>query len=677
MAITDSINCDCSSGPTYRTLGQLRADVLSACGFVNPNAPTNQLTLGELKSRIRARLGFISPMTGAPAATMQTLRESVAARLGFIGKIDPQPRTFLAMKIDIANLLGIDIEMEAWFSGDEPLANMRAEVARMLGFAAAGSTYAPGMRELLDGWLNEAQQSLYKRIELWGKQSGAPSLMANDGDHADIDPRLVVMGAVALGKAHYGFPDAKVWMDRVERYLADYSARLPPGIVPQIETEIRVAQDEILRLYEYGNVGALPASTLEADDDESVVDGAAIVLLAAANLKERVGQKDAKALFDQYQRYVADVLRREPPNLADVLRKMLHEAQETAFRRYETGATVYSLAAFIADSDSTTIDYKPVEMLATASAKAFYKQDDAKLYLEQYERYMSDALKRSPPGLDAAITAALQDAQARVAQRLGVSPVAPLVADSDMTTVDYMPVLDGALLEISMRYGSKDAGAFGEAAERYFADMERWMPRNAVGVVNSALRSANRQLFMRYDALHTERWFSWPIVAGVALYDLPANAEACASKLNALKVRWAGVQDDAGGGWRPLVAGIPGTAHGNDQTGRIERYEIRQCVEVWPTPADTQGAILIKGHSGPESFESDSDIPTVDDELVYLMATANVKAAFKQQDAASYMQQMEMHLRKLVAGSHTTQRYIPGGDSAQLGYVAPKFAEPW
>ena len=27
---------------------------------------------------------------------------------------------------------------------------------------------------------------------------------------------------------------------------------------------------------------------------------------------------------------------------------------------------------------------------------------------------------------------------------------------------------------------------------------------------------ANKQLYMRYDALHTERYFSWPLVAGQA-----------------------------------------------------------------------------------------------------------------------------------------------------------------
>ena len=112
-------------------------------------------------------------------------------------------------------------------------------------------------------------------------------------------------------------------------------------------------------------------------------------------------------------------------------------------------------------------------------------------------------------------------------------------------------------------------------------------------------------------------------------------------------------------------------------TGRPERYEFRQCIEVWPTPDVTDGQLVIKGHFGLEAFADDSDVTTIDDELVFLLATANAKAHYRQPDAQNYVAMFETHLRKVIASTHGTRRYIPGQSYHQNAYVEPKPETPF
>lgn len=462
MAITDLINCECADSTGYRTLAQLRTDVLAACGFIDPFARAGTRTRAQLRQAMREALGLADPLTSAETRTLVVLR---------------------------------------------------AEVHRMLGFAAFGANYAPGMSALIDDWINEAQQTLWRRIELDNGGIALPARMVADANLTTLDATPILMLAVAWGKAHYAMPDAKAYFDQTEKFLADWAARSPPGLDDMLNAALSQAHDTVQRRVE--GMGESAASTVSGtfDDDADVatVDDHGLLLLALGMMKAKVGQGDAKAQLDLYARYMEDLEKRMPPN---------------------------------------------ARMLAT-----------------------------------------------------------------------------------------------------------------------SYLKSAHRQIYYRYDALRTERWFSWPLTADVALYDLPDNAEVCTKQLNPMKVRWVGVQD-YDGGWRELVAGIPPRVHGHDQTGRPERYEIRQCIEVWPAPEATEGTLVIKGHYLPEAFTADGDVPTVDDELVFLMAVANTKGHFKHPDAQSYIAQMETHLRKLVAGTHTTKRYVPGERNDRLGWVEPKYIGP-
>jgi hypothetical protein len=201
-------------------------------------------------------------------------------------------------------------------------------------------------------------------------------------------------------------------------------------------------------------------------------------------------------------------------------------------------------------------------------------------------------------------------------------------------------------------------------------------PPGMTDLLNSFLIEAQELLYRRYDVLRTERFYSWSLQSGVKFYDINDNAETCTKRLDPRKVTWCGVQmDDT---WYPLECGIPPELYSGNPNGWPQRYEVRQCIEVWPTPDQTNGTLIIKGHFGLEAFAADDDPTTIDDRLVFLLALANAKAHYGRPDANNYIAQMEQMMLNLVAGSHETRRYIPGRPRMfDMVYTAPKPTVPF
>ncbi len=287
-----------------------------------------------------------------------------------------------------------------------------------------------------------------------------------------------------------------------------------------------------------------------------------------------------------------------PPGIAEELDVWLNEAQQTAFRRLELDqGNATPPARMTADSDTTTLDYQPVLNLALAMACQHRAKPEAKAYFDSYERYVGDVAARRPPGLVALLNQLLIEAQATTFDRLGKAGV------------------------------------------------------------------------------RTERWFSWDLTAGERFYDLDGNAEqtadpACTKLLDPSLITFVGVQRDTS--IQRLTAGIPPYLLAYTTTGWPERYEVRQCIELWPAPAATEGQLIIKGHFQPSAFAADADKTTIKSHVVYLLALANAKAHYKQPDAQSVMAQFEGELRSIVAGSHQTYRYLPGVRRTAATYVEPK-----
>lgn len=183
-------------------------------------------------------------------------------------------------------------------------------------------------------------------------------------------------------------------------------------------------------------------------------------------------------------------------------------------------------------------------------------------------------------------------------------------------------------------------------------------PPGMAALLDDFLYSAQKFLYTKYKDLRTERFFTWTMEVGGRFYDLDANDGSCTKRLNALKVTSAHVED-LNGAWLPMVAGIPPYFYTMvAYNGIPSRYEIRQCIEVFPAPAEGY-KLHLKGHFLPTAFTADTDKTTIDSELVFLWALANAKLHYGQPDADKIAQQANTYLATLVGGSHTTQRYIP------------------
>ncbi|MEN5115847.1 hypothetical protein ABE488_00720 [Luteimonas sp. TWI662] len=286
-----------------------------------------------------------------------------------------------------------------------------------------------------------------------------------------------------------------------------------------------------------------------------------------------------------------------------------------------------------------------------------------------------------PPGMLDLLDSLVNESEQMLWRRLeldrGGQPLPPrMVAPDQMTTLDAPLVFALALASAKSHYNQPDAKLYVDMAERALADYVRRRPPGIIATLTSFLHEAQEQLYRRYDVLRTERYFSWPITAGVRMYDIPGNQEACSKRLDPRKVTWVGVEVD--GAWSPLECGIPPETYSRDETGRPQRYEIRQCIELSPVPDETRGRLIIRGRFGLEPFETPDDRTTIDDRLVFLMALANAKAHFQQQDGQNYIAQLETMLRGMVAGAHHTRRYVPGQPRrVDAVYAIPRPTEPF
>lgn len=177
--------------------------------------------------------------------------------------------------------------------------------------------------------------------------------------------------------------------------------------------------------------------------------------------------------------------------------------------------------------------------------------------------------------------------------------------------------------------------------------------------MNDYLASGQRLMHAAHASLRTERFFTWDMQPGVRFYDFGDNADACAKVLNPHKITWAGVSNGCDS-WRPIACGIDPAWYTGGHDGIPYAYEVRQCIEVWPAPADAAWKLRIKGHFDLLRFEQDEDFTTIDPEIVFLHALAHAKAHRRQPDASAYMTALMQLKGDLTAGAHGTRRYFPG-----------------
>lgn len=290
---------------------------------------------------------------------------------------------------------------------------------------------------------------------------------------------------------------------------------------------------------------------------------------------------------------------------------------------------------------------------------------ELRLYLMRRLGFSAQAAN-PPPGMTDLLDELINEAQDTVWRRYGydlytASAPTRMEEGTDTCTVDAMALQLLALANGKAHYG-QDAKPFYEQYERYFTELLARRPLNLESRVDSILRSAQEQVYHRFESFKTERFFTWNIEEGVRYYGLRENNDCCEDvQLDAYHVSWVGVEDDAGV-WYELTEGIPPELYTTSENWRgcPSRYEIRECIEIFPAPAADVVKLRIKGHFGLKPFSSDAHTTTVDPNVLHLWALGIAKEEFGQPGASVAFQQANDLIGRLVAGSHHTARYVPG-----------------
>ncbi len=192
-------------------------------------------------------------------------------------------------------------------------------------------------------------------------------------------------------------------------------------------------------------------------------------------------------------------------------------------------------------------------------------------------------------------------------------------------------------------------------------------PPGMAALVDEFLSSAQVLLAQRLPELITERFYTWTMVAGTRFYTVSGDDAGVTVPdfiLDPLKITWIGIED-LNGAFYPLKEGIDPTLYATEsKNGFPRRYELRQSLEVFPAPAAAY-KLQVKGRPKNFVFTSDSDVATIDPELIFLLALGNAKSHYGQADAQIYFTQVTNHLGQIVAGSHGTKRYVPGATEVE------------
>lgn len=200
-------------------------------------------------------------------------------------------------------------------------------------------------------------------------------------------------------------------------------------------------------------------------------------------------------------------------------------------------------------------------------------------------------------------------------------------------------------------------------------------PPGMADLVHDFLVSAQRKLFQKHPALRLVRFFTWTMEPGVRFYDLPENDERvdeeCTKIIDALNVKWVGISD-TNESWIPIYAGIrPEYYTSVQRLGIPSRYEIRQCIEVFPAP-DRAYKLRVKAGFKQEAFTTDAARTSIPSELVFLRALADAKYHYGHPDADRVDNAATDLLKDMKAGLHLTKRYVPQTEP-EVNLSAPIF----
>lgn len=185
-------------------------------------------------------------------------------------------------------------------------------------------------------------------------------------------------------------------------------------------------------------------------------------------------------------------------------------------------------------------------------------------------------------------------------------------------------------------------------------------------LLTSFLQRAQEELYWMYSWEELLRKFSITVTGSAVEYDWPSTTESTPQPLEPRRIISVFAKDDDR--WLEMREGISPSDYNLTTTSRPTRYARRNKMEIWPTP-DKEYEIKIEGYTKLKAFQANTDVATIDDQLILMMALANAKAHLGQPDANIYAQQVTAMLRRLRAYNHGNRRYVP--DLEETKAVAP------
>jgi hypothetical protein len=184
------------------------------------------------------------------------------------------------------------------------------------------------------------------------------------------------------------------------------------------------------------------------------------------------------------------------------------------------------------------------------------------------------------------------------------------------------------------------------------------LPPGAKLLFNEWLTSAQNQIYRFFNEKRIERFYAWQMQLNQRYYGLNQDESGCRA-IDSLGIKWVGFED-LNKAWYPLIEGIDPVMYTRAQisTGWPTHYEIRSCIEIFPAPKAAY-TLWVKGPFVLDPFAADTDYPTVDSELVLMLAIGLGKTHYGQPDANACMTQANNYMMKIVAAAHRTARYVP------------------
>ena len=184
-------------------------------------------------------------------------------------------------------------------------------------------------------------------------------------------------------------------------------------------------------------------------------------------------------------------------------------------------------------------------------------------------------------------------------------------------------------------------------------------------IMDSFLRQAQEQLYWEYTPREMVKQSTITTNDGQTLYDWPDNCNP--DRL--LRVNARDTTSSTANRWK-LTEGVE-YQHDDYATPKTRplRFERRDQLEIWPQPDGNQYRIELEYVKRLDNFSLDSDLITLDAELILMLALSNAKAHYRHSDASIYSQQLIQMLTKIKSGTQGGKRFVRGtGRGMSNGY---------